>query len=140
MSDVQNIQTPAEAVAADVNNTKAPGKFRRAMTTTGKGLRRASTDIGVWTTATVLTIAEPIVKLGEVVVHTADTKENQVRNFGRNFIETRHARLIKSSETEVQRLQRELAEAKAAVVAANADVVNNPAPEPGTSLRPLPAN
>lgn len=134
MSDVQN------PIVSNIDPTVKPsGRFRKALDATGRGLRRGTTDITVWTTATVLTIVEPVVKLGEVVVHTADSKEDAIRNFGRNFIENRHARLVKNAESEVETLRRQLAEAKVAAAAAQADVVNNPAPEPGTSLRPAPA-
>jgi len=143
VSDVQTTTNAPEASASTTDITvKAPGKFARARHATHRGLKRASTDITVWTTATVLTIAEPIIKFGEVVVHTADTKEDAVRSFGRNFIERRHANLIKASETEVETLKRQLAEARALVLAADQDLANNPAPEGGVgavSLRPSPA-
>jgi len=137
VSDVQN--TTNEAPVASNSTVKVPGKFKRAMFASGRGIKRASTDLGVWTTATVLTVAEPIVEVGKVAVHTADTKEDQVREFGRKLIERRHARLIKRSESEVEQLKSQLIEARAAVEAAATAVAENPAPESGTSLRPAPA-
>ena len=134
MSDVQEITNAPEATAP-----KSPSKFARARHATHRGLKKGTTELTVWTTATVLTIVEPVIELGKVVVHTADSKEDQVRSFGRNFIERRHARLVKASENEVETLKRQLNEARALVLAADQQVQENPAPEVGTSIRPQPA-
>ena len=134
MSDVQEITNAPEAPAP-----KSPSKFARARHATHRGLKKGTTELTVWTTATVLTIVEPVIELGKVVVHTADSKEDQVRSFGRNFIERRHARLVKASENEVETLKRQLNEARALVLAADQQVQENPAPEGATSIRPQPA-